>query len=88
MKKRNIFLVGLALLGLSSCNDYLDVDAPSKYTEEFIFSDVQEANILLNGLYRSTTNNNTYGNAYINTFLLNSDSEKYMESGVFYHRIC
>lgn len=75
MKKRNIFLVGLALLGLSSCNDYLDVDAPSKYTEEFIFSDVQEANILLNGLYRSTTNNNTYGNAYINTFLLNSDVE-------------
>jgi len=75
MKKRNIYLVGLALLGLSSCNDYLEVDAPSKYTEEFIFSDVEEANVLLNGLYRNVTNSNTYGNAFINTFVLNSDVE-------------
>ena len=75
MKKRNIYLVGLALLGLSSCNDYLDVEAPSKYTEEFIFSNVEEANVLLNGLYRNVANSNTYGNAYINTFVLNSDVE-------------
>lgn len=75
MKKRNIYLVGLALLGLSSCNDYLDVEAPSKYTEEFIFSNVEEAKVLLNGLYRNVANSNTYGNAYINTFVLNSDVE-------------
>ena len=75
MKKRNIFYAGLALLALSSCDDYLDVDAPSKYTEEFIFSDVNEAQTLLNGVYQATCNNNSYGNAFINTFMLNSDVE-------------
>ena len=75
MKKKNILLAGLALLGLVSCNDYLDVDAPSKYTEEFIFSDVEEANKLLNGVYRSLTHGDSYGNRLLNEFLLNSDVE-------------
>lgn len=75
MKKKHIFIAGLALMGMSSCNDYLDVDAPSKYTEDFIFSDVDEASNLLNGVYNALCNNNTYGNAFINTFMLNSDVE-------------
>ena len=28
----------MAFMGATSCNDYLDVDAPSKYTEDFIFT--------------------------------------------------
>lgn len=75
MKKKHIFIAGLALLGVSSCDDYLDVDAPSKYTEEFIFSDVSEAQTLLNGVYTSLCSDNSYGNAFINTFMLNSDVE-------------
>ena len=31
MKLKNIFISGLGLLALSACNDYLDVDAPSKF---------------------------------------------------------
>ena len=65
----------MAFMGATSCNDYLDVDAPSKYTEDFIFTDVEEANILLNGVYQSVCSDNTYGNAFVNTFLLNSDVE-------------
>ena len=65
----------MAFMGATSCNDYLDVDAPSKYTEDFIFTDVEEANVLLNGIYQSVCSNDTYGNAFINTFLLNSDVE-------------
>ena len=60
----------MAFMGATSCNDYLDVDAPSKYTEDFIFTDVEEANVLLNGIYQSVCSNDTYGNAFINTFLL------------------
>lgn len=75
MKKKHIFIAGLALLGLSSCDDYLDVDAPSSYTEDFIFSDINEANTLLNGIYTSLSSDNSYGNAFVSTFMLNSDVE-------------
>lgn len=75
MKTTKIFMTSLALMTLTACNDYLDVDAPSKYTEEFIVSDVNEANTLLNGVYVALTSDNSYGNNFINTFLLNSDVE-------------
>lgn len=75
MKTTKILLTGLALTALTACNDYLDVDSPSKYTQDFIASDVAETNTLLNGVYVALCNNNTYGNAFINTFLLNSDVE-------------
>ena len=32
MKTTKIFMTSLALMTLTACNDYLDVDAPSKYT--------------------------------------------------------
>ena len=75
MKKKNIFLVALALLGLTSCNDYLDVDSPSKFSQDFIFSDVDEASSMLNGVYQALCNNNTYGHGMYTTFGLNSDVE-------------
>ena len=42
MKTTKIFMTSLALMTLTACNDYLDVDAPTKYTEDFIVSDVNE----------------------------------------------
>ena len=38
MKIKNILMCSLLLAGLSSCNDYLDVDAPSKVTDKQVFS--------------------------------------------------
>lgn len=73
MKLRNIFFSGLFLMTLASCNDYLDVDAPSKYTNEYIFSNTVEANRALNGVYAKLLVNNTYGKAFISDLLLNSD---------------
>ena len=58
---------------LSSCNDFLDVDAPSAYTEEFVFSQKTEVNRALNGVYAQALAGNLYGNAYQRTFILNSD---------------
>lgn len=73
MKLKNILLTGLIALLLLSCNDYLDVDSPSSYSEEFVFSQRSEINRALNGVYASILVNDLYGNAYQRTFILNSD---------------
>ena len=75
MKIRHIILCGLSVASLTACNDYLDVDAPSKVTDDYVFSNVKEADRLLNAVYQSTCSNNTYGNAYLTTFNFNSDVE-------------
>lgn len=75
MKKKNIFIVGLALLSMTACSDFLDVEAPSSVNDDYVFSNTEEANTLLNGVYAALANNNTYGNAYLTTFNLNSDVE-------------
>ena len=38
MKLKNTLIIGLATLTLISCNDFLDVDSPSSYNEDFVFS--------------------------------------------------
>lgn len=73
MKIKNILLTGVAALALASCNDYLDVDAPSAYTEDFVFSQKTEVNRALNGVYAQALVNNLYGDAYFSRFTLNSD---------------
>lgn len=77
MKKLNILFAGLAALGMSSCNDFLEVEAPSAFDDSYVFENTTEANRLLNGVYASLASNNTFGNAFFNTFDLNSDVEYY-----------
>ena len=73
MKLRNIFIAGLSVLALASCNDYLEVDAPSKNFPEDVFSDSRAMVRALNGVYASMLSSNLYGDKLINTFCLNSD---------------
>lgn len=73
MKLKNIIYAGMALLSLTACNDFLDVDAPSAYTEDFVYSQESEIERALNGVYAQALVNNLYGNAYQSTFILNSD---------------
>lgn len=73
MKLKYILITGLVAMGLSSCNDFLDVDAPSKYENDYIFNDKTEINRALNGVYAQLLSGDTYGNAYLTTFCLNSD---------------
>lgn len=75
MKLKNIIICGLSLTALTACNDYLDVEAPSKVTDEQIFSSTDEADRLLNSVYESLCSSNTYGSAYLTTFNFNSDVE-------------
>ena len=64
MKIKNILLTGVAALALVSCNDYLDVEAPSAYSGEFVFSQKSEMERALNGVYAQALVNDLYGNAY------------------------
>ena len=63
----------MALLSLTACNDFLDVDAPSSSTEDFVFGQKTEINRALNGVYAQALVGDLYGNAYQGTFVLNSD---------------
>ncbi len=75
MKLRNILVYGLGVMAFASCSDFLEVEAPSKISDEYVFADLKEAERLLNSVYKATSSNNTYGNAYLTTFNFNSDVE-------------
>ena len=70
----------MALLSLTACNDFLDVDAPSSYTEEFVYGQKTEINRALNGVYAQAIVDDLYGNAYQSTFVLNSDVDMSISS--------
>ena len=73
MKIKNIILTGVTALALASCNDYLNVDAPSAYPEEFVFTQKSEIQRALNGVYAQALVGDLYGNMFQMTFNLNSD---------------
>lgn len=75
MKLKNILFTSLTVMALTSCNDFLDVESPSSYSEDFVFSQKTEINRALNGVYASILVGDLYGDAYQNTFILNSDVE-------------
>lgn len=81
MRLKNILYTGMALLSLTACNDFLDVDAPSSYTEEFVFGQKSEIERALNGVYAQALVGDLYGNAYQKTFILNSDVDMQINSG-------
>lgn len=73
--KKNIIVLGLILLGFTSCNDFLDVNSDSKYQDDFVFASMSETNRALSGVYASILSGSTYGNNYMSTYALNSDVE-------------
>ena len=78
MKIKIITIIACIALGFASCKDFLDVDSPSAYSEDFTFSQKTEISRALNGVYASILVNNLYGNAYQRTFILNSDVDMTM----------
>lgn len=80
MKLKNILLATLLVAGFSSCNDFLEVEAPSKYDKGYVYSDKVEINRALNGVYAQLLKNETYGKAYLTTFCLNSDVDMNISS--------
>ena len=73
MKLKNILISGLSVLALTACNDYLDVEAPSKFSPEKIYSSAKDAGTALNGVYADILTSNTFGQAYTYSLILNTD---------------
>ncbi len=76
---KNIFskiLIGAAALSLTtSCSDFLDQSSPSELTEETVFNSVYYANNVLNKVYGSLTNDQTYSQYFPIVWCTNSDYE-------------
>lgn len=83
MKLKHIFIACLGVAMVSACDDYLDVESPSKYSPEYVFSSTSEADRALNGVYAQLLSSNAWGNAYINTLVLNSDVDFAANSGQY-----
>ncbi len=78
MKLNKIFISGLALLALTSCNDYLEVDpATNVASTEMVFGSEGETRSALYGVYAKVCSDNLFGNNLYNTFMLNSDVDFY-----------
>lgn len=74
MKLNKIFISGLAMLALTSCNDYLDVDpATNAATIELVYGTESEVDKALNGVYAKILTDGTFGRQLYETFQLNSD---------------
>ena len=73
MKLKYIFLSGMSLMALTACNDYLEVDAPSKFSPETIYKSTKDVGTALNGVYAEILESNTFGLAYTYSLVLNSD---------------
>jgi starch-binding outer membrane protein, SusD/RagB family len=73
---RKYIIVLSAVVALASCKkSFLDVSSDSKYEGAYVFGNKEEINRVLTAVYTSLMSNDSYGQAYYNTFALNSDVE-------------
>lgn len=78
MKINKILISGLAVLSLTACNDYLDVDpASNAASTDLVYGSEGETRTALYGVYAKVCSDNLFGNNLYNTFQLNSDVDFY-----------
>ena len=78
MKLNKIFISGLAMLALTSCNDYLEVDpATNVASTDLVFGSEGETRTALYGVYAKVCSDNLFGGRLYNDFQLNSDVDFY-----------
>lgn len=75
MNKIKLILATLFLVGLSSCDDFLDVSSDSKFDDSYVFGTKEEINRALNTVYAYILSGNTYGGKFYTTYALNNDVE-------------
>ena len=81
MKLNKIFISGLAMLALTSCNDYLEVDpATNVASTELVFGSDGEIRTALYGVYAKVCSDDLFGGKLYNDFQLNSDVDFYANS--------
>ncbi|MEO6681287.1 MAG: RagB/SusD family nutrient uptake outer membrane protein [Ginsengibacter sp.] len=66
MKKINIFLVGILLIGFSACKkDFLDVPPTNQADASTSIQTLADARVMMTGLMRNMTSSNYYGRNFI-----------------------
>lgn len=65
MKKINIFLIGLIVIGLSSCKEFLDVKPSNSGDSKTAIKTPADAAVMMNGLMRNMTSSDYYGRNFM-----------------------
>ncbi|WP_316766169.1 RagB/SusD family nutrient uptake outer membrane protein [Pedobacter frigiditerrae] len=71
MKKINIFLLGLFIIGLSSCKKFLDIKPSNSGDSDLAIQTPADAQVMVNGIMRTMTSADYYGR----NFLLYADAK-------------
>jgi starch-binding outer membrane protein, SusD/RagB family len=74
MKYIKIFTLALATTLLASCEDFLETDSPSSFTQEYIFSNEADAAKAVNGIY-ALFNTDAFTSRLSSNFMGNTDIE-------------
>lgn len=69
-----------ALIGMTGCNDFLDVDSKSQFSEDVVFSKEETASGMVNGIYHYFGETNSYRSRLISYMGINTDSEMQVAS--------
>ena len=76
MSKKILYLIlSCAMLSFASCDDFLDVNPPSGFTPEYVFSSENEIKSFMTQIYSAMTGDGLYGNNLANGLDTNTDVE-------------
>ncbi|QBN17877.1 RagB/SusD family nutrient uptake outer membrane protein [Flavobacterium nackdongense] len=73
-------IVFISILALSGCSDYLESESKSAWKEENFYSNKQQANIAIAGIYSQLSNDQLYGNSF-NVLIEGGTDETYTSDG-------
>ena len=65
MKKINIFLLGLLIIGLSSCKKFLDVKPSNSGDSDLAIQTPADAQVMINGIMRTMSSADYYGRNFM-----------------------
>lgn len=74
MKTRYISILALILIAFTSCKDYLDVDSPSSFSTDYVFSNPEDCKKALLGAYQQF-NYDPYTSRMSTVWMQNTDVE-------------
>ena len=81
LKFKNIFIAGLVTLGLSSCEDFLNVMPSDSLTTNNAINNIDDVTAVLNGVYTPLLEEGYYGNDFIARAEMGGDDVQTSQSG-------
>lgn len=76
MNKKLLYsTIACAVLSFTSCNDFLDVEPPSGFTPDYVFSSEDEIKARMTQMYSAMTEDGMYGSTFASGLNTNTDVE-------------